>query len=233
MDILEEIWEKGNDQVSNDETFDSEFIKKSISETSISITSKLPKIIRFGLVVSCLAAAMFVYNIFFYLGNISILISIITLLLLTSYLFTYLLSQLKIIRKLDSLDLNLQSLLMTKIKYLNTRFQIALHCVSLSIVLATFTINLTIENSDGVFEFRKIMILSIFYFFAYVISLLLYKTMYGVYIKQLSNALVNLTENKLKSFEKELKRHKRIRKIIGVIVILVFLLGILFLFLKM
>ena len=127
---------------------------------------------------------------------------------------------------MDQLDLNLRDLLIFKIKYLNTRYNRALHCVSLSIVLATFTINLGIENSDGVFELQKILILSAFYLFAYLFTFGLIKLSLSVVDKQLINALFNLEEQTLRGLDGELKKHRRISRIIAVVLIILILSGI-------
>ena len=69
MDNIEEIWNKGNEEISKDKTFSADFIKKSISDNSISISSKLLKTIRMGIVIASISVTMFVYNMFFYLEN--------------------------------------------------------------------------------------------------------------------------------------------------------------------
>ena len=133
---------------------------------------------------------------------------------------------------MDTKEFNLHKLLLYKIKYFNTRFQLVQHTVALSIVFATFGINLTMENNDGVFELDKILILSVFYIFIYFITIFLYKFTFNVYLKQLRNALSNLEENTLKSLDKELRKHKRIRKLIGFIIVIIFLTGMFFLLIK-
>lgn len=133
---------------------------------------------------------------------------------------------------MDIKEIDLHSILLYKIKYFNTWFQLVQHGVALSIVFATFAINLTMENNDGVFELHKILMLSVFYIFAYSILIFLYKQTYNVYLKQLRIALFNLEENTLRSFDKELKKHKRIRKLIGFIIISVLTIGIIFLLMK-
>lgn len=225
MDRIEDVWDKGNEQISKDKSFSTKFITKSISENSMSITSKLPKIMWFGLAASLIAAAMFIYNLFFYQQNLPVFISIIGLLLATTLIFSYLIIQLRIIRKLDTKGKDLKNVLLNKVKYLNTSFQWALHLVALSVVFVTMNINLTMENNDGIFELRKIIILSLFYIFIYFVTVFFYKISFGVYIKQLDNALFNLEEKTLRSFDDELKKHKRIRRIIGFIILTAFLLG--------
>ena len=232
MDRIEDIWDKGNVQISGDKTLTTEYIVKSISESSISITSKLPKVIWFGMVSSLIGAIMLVYNFFFYLNNNSILLLISGLFAITICVFIYLYKQFKTIKKIDTKSLDLKGLLIYKLKYLNTQFQVALHCIAFSVVIVTFTINLTMENSNGIFELRKIIILSVFYLFVYFINIFLYKTIHNVYIKQLKNALFNLEENTLKSISEELKKHKRIRLIIGIAATILILAGIIVLFLK-
>jgi hypothetical protein len=226
MENIEEIWNKGNEQISKDDTLDKDFIIKSISETSISITSKLTKIIWFGLGISILTLAMFIYSLFFFFNNTTIFLLIDTLLIFTIFIALFLWMQIKIVKKMDLMNSDLKNLLIHKIKYFNTGFQIVLHSVSLLIVFATFTLNLTMENNDGIFELRKIVILSVFYFFVYIVTLFLYKTIYSVYLKQLNNALVNLSENTLKSFDKELNKHKLLKKVIGIVLLVVVIVGI-------
>jgi len=232
MDRIEDIWDKGNAQISNDKTLTTEYIVKSISESSISITSKLPKIIWFGIFSSVIGGIILIFNLFFYINNKSILFVIIGLFVIEICIFSYLLVQLRTVRIIDTKNSNLKELLIYKIKYLNTQFQLALHCVALSIIIVTFTINLTMENSDGIFELRKVLILSMFYLFVYLINIFLYKTIHNVYVRQLENALHNLKENTLRSFSKELKKHKQIRRIIGAIVIIILVIGIFVLIIK-
>ena len=229
MNSIEDIWDRGNEQISNDDTVSGDYIVKSISESSKSISSKLLKIIWFGIVSSLLGAAMLGYNLFFYLNNNAILSLIIGLFVVSFSIIWYLIVQYKIIKRIDVRCPDLKELLVYKLKYLNTKFQIALHCIAFSIVVATFTINLTIENSDGIFEFRKILILSLFYIFVYVSNLFIYKTIHKVYIKQLENALFNLEKKSLKSFSKELKKQKRMNRIIGIIALIILLIGVVFL----
>jgi len=226
---IEDIWAKGNEQISDDEPISSEFIIKSISESSNSISSKLPKIIWMGILTSMIASILFILNLISYTKNLLIFVSIIVLLAATLSIFIFLIRQLSVIKKLDSSKLNLKNVLLNKLKYLKTKFQLALHFIALSVVLATFNINLTMESSDGILEIRKILILSAFYIFIYITTVFFYKLIHSVYIKQLENALFNLEENTLRSFNEELNKHKRIRKIIGIIFIAILLLGIIFL----
>lgn len=229
MDNIEKIWEKGNEKTSVDNTYDEAFIRKSISETSISITSKLPKIVWIGIIGSLISVIIFFYNIFFYTNNLPIQATIIFLLVVALSIFSFLLTQLRIINKMDTTEFDLHRLLLNKIKYFNTRFKLTQHAVALSIVFVTFGINLTMENNDGIFETRKILILSAFYIFTYFVTIFLYKFTHDVYLKQLRNALFNLEENTLKSLDKELKKHNWIRKLIGFVILIVFLIGMIFL----
>lgn len=86
------------------------------------------------------------------------------------------------------------------------------------------------ENADGIFEARKILILSVFYLFAYFGSYYLFKIMHSVYLKQLKNALLNLDENSLQSIDHELKKHKQIGRIVFVILSIIVAIGIILLF---
>ncbi len=226
MDRIEEIWDKGNDQIAQDDSFGSDAILKFISESSIGITSKMLKAMWLGTILAFTASLMLIYNLFSYMGNPSIVILIIVSLIASASIFTYLLFQLGIVKGMDRFSLNLREVLVYKIKYLNTRFNIALHCISLSIVLVTFNINLTIESGDGIFELRKILILTAFYLFAYVVILSLSMLTNKVYDKQLKNALLNLEENTLRSLDEEMKKHKRVGRIILIIVAICFVSGI-------
>jgi len=226
MDEIEEIWQKGNEQIARDKSFDSDAVRKSISESSTGILSGMSKTLWLGVCIALLAGIMFIINIFFYTGNLAILIPIIILLIISVLLITFLLIQIGVIRRMDTLELNLHNLLVYKIKYLNTRFNLALHCVSLSIVLATFTINLTMESNDGIFELRKILILSAFYLFVYIMTFILSKLTHRVYDRQLRNALSNLEENTLKNIDKVLKRHKMTGRIIAVVMAILVLSGV-------
>lgn len=133
---------------------------------------------------------------------------------------------------MDTKEYDLNKLLQYKIKYFNTRLNIARHSVALSIVLLTFGLNLTMENSDGIFELNKILMLSIFYVFAYLVMVYLQKFTHNIYLKQLRNALNNLKENSLISLDNELKKHRRIVKLIGTIIGVIFITGILLLLLN-
>jgi len=232
MDNIEEIWNKGNEEISKDKTFSPDFIKKSISDNSISISSKLLKTIRMGIVIASISVTMFVYNMFFYLKNPGISITIIGGVILSILIIIYLITQAGIVKKTDARSIDLHSLLAYKIKYFRTRFQIVLHCLSLSIVLVTFTLNLTMENTDGVFEIRKILILSVYYVFAYLVTLFLSKVIHSVYLKQLKNALFNLEENTLDSIEEEMLKYKKIRRIILIMVSIALIMGVIFLLVK-
>ncbi len=229
MDNIEEIWEKGNEKNSSDKTFDEVFIRNSISKTSISITSKLPKLIWFGIVASLSSSLLFIYNIFFYINNLPILITIAFLLIFSLSVFVFMLAQLRVIKNMDTQEYDLHKLLQIKIKYFNTRLKLARHSVALSIVFTTFGLNLTMENNDGIFELNKILILSAFYISTYFIMIFIQKFTHDVYLKQLRNALYNLKENTLISLDDELSKHKRIGKFIGIIIAIIFLIGIVFL----
>jgi len=232
MDNIEEIWNKGNEEISKDKTFSADFIKKSISDNSISISSKLLKTIRMGIVIASISVTMFVYNMFFYLENPSISITIIGGVILSILIIIYLITQAGIVKKTDARSIDLHSLLAYKIKYFRTRFQIVLHCLSLSIVLVTFTLNLTMENTDGILEIRKVLILSVYYVFAYLVTLFLSKIIHSVYLKQLKNALFNLEENTFNSIEEEMLKYKKIRRIILIMVSIALIMGVIFLLVK-
>ncbi len=229
MDNIEEIWTKGNEKNSIDKTYDEAFIRNSISKTSISITSKLPKLVWFGVIASLSSALVLIYNVFFYLNNLPILITIVFILIFTLLIFIFMLAQLRVIKNMDAREFDLHKLLQFKIKYFNTRLKLARHFVALSIIFATFGLNLTMENNDGIFESNKILMLSIFYIFTYFIMILLQKFTHDVYLKLLRNALYNLKENTLMSLDDELSKYKRIGRLIGIVIAIIFIIGMVFL----
>lgn len=228
MKEIDEIWTGADKQIEGDVSFSPEAILESINEGSRSITTGLLKPLRFGIMVATMAACMFVYNAFFYGGNLPLMLAILLLLALTVVLILYLWSQVRQLRRMDLLDLNLHDLLIHKISYLNSRYNWAMHGVSLSIVLATFTINLTIENPDGIFEMRKILILSVFYLFAYLFTYGLIKLSLRVVDKQLKNALFNLEEQTLRDLDGELRKHRRLNRVIAIGFLVLVLTGIAF-----
>jgi len=175
-----------------------------------------------------MALLMFGYNAFFYSMNLPLMISILVFVFVSMAIIIYLWDQIKSIRDLDQTDMNLHELLTFKIRYLNTPYNRALHCISLAIVLATFTINLTIENTDGIFELRKILILSAFYLPAYLFTYGLIKLSINVINKQLKNALFNLEEQTLISLDLEFRKQRRVNRIIVVCLIVLTLAGLAF-----
>jgi len=231
MNEIEEIWDRGKEQTGQDSSMESSAILRSISEGSKGIAAGLLKPLRFGIVIAVLAFIMFIYNCFFYSANLPVMIAILLLLVVSAAIIVFLLSQIKVVRGMHQMDMDLRALLIFKIKYLNTRYNWAVHCISLSVVLATFTINLSMENNDGIIELHKILILSAFYFFAYLLGFRLLKLSLSVIDKQLKNALYNLEEQSLRSLDGELKKHRRISRIILSILIIFSLLGILVLIL--
>jgi len=226
MDNIEHIWDQGNEQIARDDSFNSDAVLKSISENSIGITSKLLKPVYLGIILAFGAACMFIFNLIAYLGNPALVVLISVCLLLSASILTYLLLQIGIIQRIDKDDLSLHTVLVQKIKYLNTKYNIAVHGISMSIVLVTFNINLIIESSDGIFEWRKILILSAFYLFSYIVVLGLSRVTNKAYDKQLKNALLNLEENALRSLDEEMKKHKRTGRILLLIIGICFLAGI-------
>jgi len=228
MKAIEDIWKKGNEQVGQDDSYTPEAILKSIAEASGSITAGLLKPLRFGIAVAVMALLMFGYNAFFYSMNLPLMISILVFVFVSMAIIIYLWDQIKSIRDLDQTDMNLHELLTFKIRYLNTPYNRALHCISLAIVLATFTINLTIENTDGIFELRKILILSAFYLPAYLFTYGLIKLSINVINKQLKNALFNLEEQTLISLDLEFRKQRRVNRIIVVCLIVLTLAGLAF-----
>lgn len=221
MDNIEAIWDKGNDPILNDETLNTDFIKKSISASSTRITSKLLKAISLGVVFTSLSVFVFVYNIFFYLNNTAILVAIAGFILLSVISIIYLFTQAANIKKQDNSIDNLHNLLMSRIKFFNTQFQHVLHCLAASVVLLTITLNLTMENADGVFELRKVLLLSVYYIVVYFGLIYVFKKTNKIYIKRLRNALFNLEENSFNTIDAEEKKHKKVKRwFLAVVVIL-------------
>jgi hypothetical protein len=230
MGSIEEIWDKGNSQLDQDDTPGREAILKSINNNSTGISSKMQKSMWMGVLLAGLAFGALSYNIFPYQQNTSMLILIAACMIISAMLVTYLLLQVGAMRSMDKNSMNLRELLVKKVRYLNTRFIYALHGISLSIVLATFSLNLTMESNDGIFELRKILMLSAFYFFAYAVAYGLSKVSHRVYDKQLRNALMNLEENSYRSLHEVMKKHKRNWRVILIIISVILLSGIIALF---
>jgi len=229
---IEEIWNKGNEQLSKDEMFSVEFIKNAISESSNSITSKFVKTIWTPIVITFLAIIMLVYNGFFYLNNTPILVTIIGLTILSILIIIFLLIQINKLKIIDTKSTDLHDLLVNKIKHFNLNLKYVFHGYAFSVVLATFTINLTIENSDGIFELRKILMLSVYYILVYFALIYLFKTMNSIYLKRLKNALFNLEESTYNRIDKAEKKYKKIKKKFLIIVIVVLILGLIAAYIK-
>lgn len=232
MDNIEAIWDRGNEQILKDESLDTAFIKKSISESSKQVTSKLIKVIRFGLILTALSTIMFVYNIFFYLKNSAVVTSIFLLLILSISSIIYLIAQTKKLKKEDSVISNLHQILVNKIKFFTKNFQIVIHCLATSIVFGTMAINLTMENGDGIFELRKILILSVYYIAVYIGIVYLLKKLTSIYLKRLKNGLTNLEKNSLTDIDKEEKKHKKMSRIILIAVLILSILGLIVAYFK-
>ena len=230
MDRIEEIWTRGNDPIGQDASFSNEDILESITGHSIGITSKMVKPVWLGIILAFMAFSMLIYNLFCYKANPAVLVLIILSTAVTAAAFTFLLLQIGHIKKTDSYGASLHEVLVNKIRYLNTGFNTALHCISMLIVIATFTVNLTIESSDGIFELRKLLILSAFYLFAYIMSYSLSRFSLKGYDQQLKYALRNLEESSYRSLDEDMKRHKRNGRIILIVVAIFFLAGIAALF---
>lgn len=229
MENIEDIWTKGNTEASDEDTFDSAFIIQSISETSIGISQQLKRIIMPGMILSLIAIPPLVYNLFFYLKNMPMICAIAVLIAICISIFLYLHQQKRKVNGMDLLDLDLKSLLIYKIGYLEKGFHLVKHCVATVIVIMTFVINVTIENSDGIFELRKIAILTAFYLFVYIIMILLFRLTESVYVKQLRSALLDLEEETYNRFDSKLSRYKKIRGIIAIVMALIFVTGVIFL----
>jgi len=226
---IEEIWEKANVQIEGDRSFDSEAMIKSISEGSKSITAALKKPLWLGIGFLVLSNLALCWNLFFYKGNLPVLTAVLVLLFISGFVIVSLFWHIRQLKGMDQSDMNLRDLLVSKIKYLNTRFNRAIHYVSFSIVLATFTINLSMENSDGIFEARKVLILSAFYLFVWIFTYALTKLSFRTVDRQLKNSLCNLEEQILRSMDSELKKHRKLMRFTAAILILICLAGIILL----
>jgi len=230
MDRIEDIWDKGNEQIAQDGTFSSEEIRKSISESSAGITSILRAPLYFGVMLTLIGIGMFTYNLFFYHGNLSLSSTIVVCIIVLLFICSYQIRQIGVLNRMDGMNISLRELLIYKIKYLNGRLNLAYHLLSLSVVLVTFSINVTIERADGIFELNKILILSGFYLFVYVVMYSLFRLSMKVYDRQLRNALNNLEEQSFRSLDKEMRKSRRLNRIILVVVTLSLLSGLFFLF---
>ena len=233
MDNIEAIWDKGNEQILKDESLDSTFIEKSISESSKRISSKLIKAIRSGIIFTSLSVIAFVYNIFFYLNNIPILVAIIGFTILSVISIFYLFTQMANIKKQDTSIDNLHKLLVSRIKFFNTQFQLVIHCLAASVVFLTITLNLTMENADGVFELRKILLLSVYYIVVYIGLIYVFKKTNNIYLKRLRNALFNLEENSLVTIDSEEKKHKTVKRWFLTIIVVLAVAGLVVALIKM
>lgn len=226
MDHIEEIWEKSKQQLAEDASFDSARVLEFTSKVSSGISARLIKPLWLGAGIYLLAVILFTSNFFLYAGNLSIQIPVVFLLLLSVSLTVFLLKQISAVKKMETSGRVLRTVLITKIKYLNTRYNTAMHFISLSIVFATFGLNLSLESNDGIFELKKILILSIFYLFSYLIVYGLSRLTLRAYDRQLKTALANLEENALRDTSAELAKYKRSTRIILAIIIAILLTGI-------
>lgn len=226
MKSLENIWEKGKHTGDHENSLNTDHIIKAISESSIGITSGLRKPIWFGIGLSSITCLALISNLFFYTTNLPIQMTITGGILAAVFVLIYLLRQNRTLKTMDTRDISMQEILIYKINYLNIRYHTAIHLVSFSIVLATFTINLSMEASDGVFEGYKILILSAVYLISYIVTFSLFKLSLKAYNLQLKNALQNLEENSLNTLDEELKKYKRSGRVILFIVASFFLFGI-------
>lgn len=229
MDTLNNIkntWQKANKKISADKSLNVEFIKKSITANSISITSALLKSIKGGVVLLAIDIVLFIYNIYFYAGNIPVLSAILLSLLLSSALLVNLIVQAKKLNNIDLQDSSLREILVSKIRYYKTSFYWILQSMALATAFLPFSVNLTQESADGEFNISKIFLLIGFYILVYLFSISLFRITHSIYLKQLMNALNNLEKNILDEMEKELAKSKRIRKIIGISLLIITLVGI-------
>lgn len=232
MDEIENIWKKAHQNQSDTEFMNRQFVENAFKKKSISTSNKMKQTIYLAIVLTGLSFVMFSYNLFYYVSNFAML-ACITVLAIQCLVMIYLLY--KNMKELIAISQNtndLHQLLIYKIKYYNKNFQTVIHFVALSVIFLTFTINLTIENSDAIFELRKILLLCVFYIFAYLMMFVLINFSYKVYIKQLENALYNLQENTFNSIDKELKKHKNIKRAIVIIAIIVVTFGIIVMYFK-
>ena len=209
MKKIEDIWKEGHREGFADEVpLSDEMIEEAISGSSKSIGQKMIITTCTTAVFTVMSLCGLALNIYPYRENIAIILSISMLMLASLILFLYLMEQIKNIQKLSIMNIDLYSIVENKLSVFNHQFQRVIHIFAFSLVSATFSINLTIENDDGIFEIRKILILSVFYLFCYCGSVILLKNIHRIDRIQLENALRDLDEKKLTSLTRELKRDK-------------------------
>jgi len=227
---IKNTWNRANNQIESDDSLNAEVIKKAILSHSKSVTSILLKSIKTGFVIIAIDIILFIYNSYFYSGNLKLFVIIICCLILsTSILINFILQATKL-KQIDLLNFSLRKVLVEKIRFFNKSFYWVIQSMALATTLLPFAINLTQENANGEFNISKIFLLISFYILVYLFSLTLYKITHSIYLKQLHNALDNLDTNVLDEMEEELKRSMKIRIIIAISMTILTVVGIIIFF---
>jgi len=228
LENLKNTWNKSKQKIAADKSLNPDFIKKAISNKSISITAALLKSIIAGIVFLSLDIIVFIYNIYFYAENMPVLISIIAILIISFLLVINMIVQYKKLKQIDSQILNLRDILFEKIGYFNKSFSRVIQSMALATAFLPFSVNLTMENSNGEFNISKIYLLLGFYILIYIVSLTLYRLTHSIYLKQLKNALKNLEENIFNEIEAEIRKSRKFSRIIGLCLLVITIVGIIF-----
>ena len=213
---IKNTWKNASEHIESGSPLTAEVIQKAIVANSTSVTSKLLKSIKTALVIIAIDIILFLYNSYFYMGNLKIISIIAACLILSTTMFLYLILQAKRLQQIDRKDSSLREILVEKIEFFNKSFYWVIQSFSVATALLPFAINLTQESADGAFNISKIFLLIAFYISVYLLSLTLYKITHSIYLKQLQNALANLDANVFDEMEKELKRNRKIRIFIAI-----------------
>jgi hypothetical protein len=227
MEEFEKIWANGDHHKVPEHYFDDAFFYQAIRQRTKGINARILSILNMGLILSGLLVAFILLNGWLYWGNRGIMILLLLVLLFDIISVTYLIKQYKKLRNMDQPTLNLHEALETKIHYLSFPFQTVLFFISMLIVLCTFGINLVMEGDDGVFDYANLKILLPFYLFIFIGNVLLFRYLFSAFTRQLKMALANLEQKSLVELEKEEKKAKRMRMILGIIMGGMILAGIL------
>ncbi len=225
FDDIKATWKKADEVITTDQSLTPEVIKQSITSDSISITSRMLRMINSSLIMLLVNALLLLINCSFYLkvpvylGAISL--SALLCLILVHYLF----KQMKRLKTLDAKQADLHQVLQDKIDFFNHAFNRAMFAYGFAVMLLPFNVNLYQERANGGFKGLDLLLLVGFYILAFAFSYVLIKMTYSVYLKQLKNALSNLEQSTLVNMEEELKMNRKRNRIIGAIMVLFVLLG--------
>jgi len=99
--------------------------------------------------------------------------------------------------------------------------------IAIGAALLPFCTNLIQERSDGVFGFKTPILLFCFYVFSYGLTWVLMRLSFGVYSRQLKNALSNLEKNTWVSMEDEILRHKKSMAMVALFLVFFTVMGLL------